>query len=348
MSRREAALMRRDRLVVATALAVLGILALGFSYYEFNRTVAGAAGTDFHDGNVDLLTDDTQARATVRVRFTADYRAHVTDNPLVVDVEVTSHQDDLAFALVLGGDAARTGIEARSTSVLPRGQGRAHGDLWVQGDVLDAWFVDSAGPSLPDLEPTPVGAVVVGHAHRSKRGEPIRMSMIIPTTGSFVRDTPTGFEFYMPTVGSGAGWFDDLTLRARADGDAVIAQATALIDDVAWQPPMAVDGEVELSELRENDRVDATPPATKAPRGLRTWQGQGPLEVTGIVDRAEDLQKAQKRQFLAGAAVGLGGALVVWSLEVFLEVSLDARRARRAEAEGADDEPGDAHLATEV
>ena len=147
-----------------------------------------------------------------------------------------------------------------------------------------------------------------------------------------MRDTPTGFEFYMPKVGNREGWFQDQVPSFRTDYDEVVAPAADLIEDVDWEPPKVVDAEVVLSDLRENDRVDTTPPATLADRGRRTWQGPGPLEVTGIVDRAEDIRQAQQRQFIAGAAVGLGGALLVWSLEIFLEVSLDARRARRTPA----------------
>lgn len=330
MAASEATLLRRDRLVVATTLAVLAAIVLAVSYIEFSRSVGGPTRNGYHFGTVDLLTDDPLARAKVSVRFSADYSDYITDSPLAIDVALTSSHDKVAFALILSNDAARTGIQTRSTSVLPQGERRGDGVLWVQGDAVDAWFVNSAGPTSPESEPAPLGAVVVGHALRSKQGEPIRISMVIPTTGDFVRDIPTGFEFYMPRVGSREGWFQDQVLRARTNADVVIAPAANLIEAVDWVAPAAVDAEVVLSGLRENDRVDATPAASRADRGERRWQALEPIEVTGVLDRAEDIRQAQQRQFLAGAAVGLGGALLVWSLEVFLEVSLDARRSRHA------------------
>ena len=93
MTANEAMLLRRDRLFVATALALVGVLVLGFSYFEFYRSVGGATREAYHFGNVELLTDDPQARATVSVGFTADYPDYITDSPLLVDIALTSSRE---------------------------------------------------------------------------------------------------------------------------------------------------------------------------------------------------------------------------------------------------------------
>jgi hypothetical protein len=247
----------------------------------------------------------------VRLSLTGEH----PDQPLVIDIGLTSRRDTVAFAVVLGGDAARTG------------------DVRVGQDAVDAWFVSEAGPAFVNFGPPALSAVVVGHARRSELNGPIRVSMVVPTTGEFVRDTSTGFAFHVPAVGSRKGWFENEDLSTRTDDGRVVAPAADLIENVTWQPAKALHAAVVLSNLRVNDRVDATPPATRVGRSLRSWQGSGPLEVSGVVDRAADIRQALHHQLVVGVAVGAGGLLLVWSLAILLELSLDARRARLAGGE---------------
>jgi hypothetical protein len=320
MTGRDATSVRRDRLVLAAALLVPAVVALGLARHELDRPDLPAARSPF--GTIDLLTDDAQARATLRLSFPADGSA---DESLLVDVGLTSRRDTVAFALVLGGDAARTGVGARSASVLPR---RPHaGDLWAGRDAVDAWWVNHTGPALVNFGPPSPSAVVVGHARRAAPGRPIRVSMSVPTTSEFLRTTDSGFGFHLPTVGSRRGRLGSQVLSARPEGGNVAAPAAELIEEARWQPPRALHAVVVLSDLRANDHVDASPPATRVGRGLRAWQGSGPLEVTGVVDRAADIRRAQHRQFVAGVAVGVAGALVVGSVGVVL---LEVRRTRLA------------------
>jgi hypothetical protein len=317
--------LNRDRLSIAIVLVVAAMAVFLVSRFEFGRAVGSPAESGRHFGSVNVFTDDPDAAVTVGIWFSADYRDYVEDNPLGITLDVETDRDEIRFVVVLSGDAGRTGIKSRSTSALPLGEERQAGDIWVEG-ADNAWYVNVAGPP-----------VLVGRARRLGSRSPIEVSLVIPTNGRFFEPTATGFEFYMPNVGSPV----NITIDPDtfAEGEPVTPPAQRLIEDSDWRDPKSVTGEVHLIDLRENDRVDATPSPTTFRRDSRIWSGERPLEVTGTVERASAVELSQRRQFLAGALVGLSGALAVWGLENLLEVSLDVRRTRRERRRKQHDEP---------
>lgn len=287
-----------------------------------------------------VVTDDPGARIDIGLQLTLNY-GDLYDGrppPLDLDVRVTPSRDTpVRWAIVLDQDVRMPG-PAGEPAGKPRRlpERRAFAEVWVDGDVQDAWFVRNASDFPLDRDrrdPDLRQSVLFGTSKPVAKGGSFLVDVVAPTEGPLVLDAGESYTLYLPSLGvpgegSPAEAAEDLAdLRRRpmrlfvaaAGRDRVPRALKAQLESTAWWFPVGYTLTAQAGGQRFEDRlVQATPP----PVGPITWRWSGTnrLLVQALAERPSWTARAQRLQFLAGVLVGLGGGFLIWSLELWYGV----------------------------
>jgi len=340
--------------VAGSSLAMLGLalaltaasFALGSIFYLGSREEALPTPPQ---GTASVLTDQpgtsVRMRGYVSLDRDLDYLGSLDQRPLSLDIEIRLPKPEpLRWAVVLENDFRLPYAGPAAGTVVPTGRRHATSTLSVHGDVDRAWYIRYAGILPSGLPPTPgmPGSVVFGTTRPSRV---VHLNLVGPSAQPLVRDLGYRYAVTFPVLGIPFNVEPrEATAALRADQkstfrlaagtfnrDKISTPVRQALENTPWRVPKQYQLIDEAFDHAADDELvnPASPPESPT---QWLWHGQNRLEVAAVVNRPAAEAQRQRRQFLAGILLGLGGGFVAWALQLAHELATSRTKARRSDA----------------
>ena len=328
-------MIRRDLTVPISAI-LLALAALIGGWTMFVKGSPRVIEPPERVSHIGVVTDDPQATVDVRLSLPLDFGEIYEDipPPLILDITFKpSKASAIKWAIILTDDVGLPwSTDEPAGSALPSGGDRAFDDVWVQGDVEEAWFVRNAGES-EDRTPSMLGSIIFGTTTSPKRPHALTVEVVGPTDRPMVADSGQNYTMYLPSMGI-PGEGSSLELRSslkklrqrpttlligEAGIEGVPGQLQEGLEKTAWHYPSSYTLTAEASGQKLEDRLVQ---ASQPPAGPTTWRwrARDHLFVQAFAERPSWIARSQRLQFLAGVLAGIGGGFLIWSLELWYGV----------------------------
>jgi hypothetical protein len=286
--------------------------------------------------HIGVVTDDPQATVDVRLELPLDFGEIYEDVPPPLLLKITfkpGSASAVKWAIILTEDVALPwSTDEPAGSALPGGGGRAFDDVWVQGDVKEAWFVRNAG-ERQERFPNMLGSIIFGTTTSPKGSHDLTVEVVGPTAGPMLADVGQNYTMYLPSLGV-PGEGSSLELRSslkklrqrpvslligEAGMENVPGRLQEGLEKTVWHYPPSYTLTAEASGQKLEDRLVQV---SQPPAGPTTWRwsAKDHLFVQAFAERPSRIARSQRLQFLAGVLAGIGGGFLIWSLELWYSV----------------------------